>query len=71
MENEDDGYTNRNLFSHERTGTMTGRLGNKRTSGDHPNFSIRIDYNTGKSPGDLRRVPVTQTPVEDNHVTLV
>ena len=36
-------------------------LGNKRTSGDHPNYSIvEIDQNTKKSPGDLRRFAVIQ-----------
>ena len=42
-------------------------LGDKRTSGDHPNYSIiKIGQNTKKSPGDLKRLAVTQTPVE-NH----
>ena len=32
----------------------TGRLGNKRTSGDHPDDSIiKIGQNTEKIPGDL------------------
>ena len=35
------------------------------TSGDHPNDSIIEDgQNTEKSPGDLRRLDVTQTPVK-------
>ena len=38
----------------------TRGLGNKRTSGDHPNYSIiEIGQNTKKSPGDLRRLAVT------------
>ena len=38
----------------------TGGLGNKRTSGDHPNYSIvEIGQNTKKSPGDLMRLAVT------------
>ena len=42
----------------------TRGLGNKRTSGDHPNDSIiKIGQNAEKSPGDLRRLAVTQTPV--------
>ena len=46
--------------------------GNKRTSGDHLNYSIiKIDQNTEKSPGDLRRLAVTQTPVENHQLTLV
>ena len=33
---------------------------NKRTNGDHPNYSIgEIDQNTKKSPGNLRRFAVT------------
>ena len=40
-------------------GLIKGTVGleNKRTSGDHPNDSIiKIDQNTKKSPGDLRRL---------------
>ena len=41
--------------------TGTGRLGNKRTSGDYPNNSIdKLGKNTEKGPGDLRRLAVTQ-----------
>ena len=48
----------------QRIGKGTGRLGNKRTSGDHPNYIIhKIGQNTEKSAGDLRRLAVTQTPV--------
>ena len=40
--------------------------------GDHPNYSIvEISQNTEKSPGDLRRLAVTQTPVENHQLTLV
>ena len=50
--------------------TGTGGLGNK--SGDHPNYSIiKIGQNTEESPGDLRRVAVTQTPVRTHRLTLV
>ena len=36
-----------------------GRLGNKRTSGAHPDYSIiKIGYNIEKSPRDLRRLAV-------------
>ena len=36
-------------------------------SGDHPNDSItEIGKNTEKSPGDLRRFTIAQTPVK-NH----
>ena len=41
-------------------------------SGDHPNYCIiEIGQNTEKSPGDLRRVALTQTPVTDHQISLV
>ena len=44
----------------------------KRTCGDHPNYCItEIGQNTKKSPGDLRRLAVTQTPMKDHQVTLM
>ena len=50
----------------------TGGLGNKRTSGNHPNYRIiKIGQNTEKSPGDLRRLVVTQTLVRNHQLTLV
>ena len=50
----------------------TGGLGNKRLSGDHPNYNInRIGQNTEKSPGDLRRLAITQTPVKGHQLTLM
>ena len=37
-----------------RIGKGIGRFGNKRPSGDHPDYSIiKIDQNTEKSPGDM------------------
>ena len=40
--------------------------GNRRTRIDHLNWSIiKIGYNTEKSPGDLRRFAVAQTPVKE------
>ena len=75
MEHESDGDTNcnwRTRYSHQRIGTGTGGLGNKTTSGDHFNYSIvEIGQNYKKSPGDLRRLAVTQTPVENHQLTLV
>ena len=39
--------------------------------GDHPNYStIENGQNTEKSPGDLRRLAVTQTPLKDHQRTL-
>ena len=50
--------------------SKTGGLGNKSISGDHPNYSIvEIGQNTEKSPGDLRRLAVTQTAVENHQRT--
>ena len=43
MEHESDGDTNSKWharYNYHRIGTGTGGLGNKRTSGDHPNNSI-------------------------------
>ena len=47
-------------------------LGSKRTSGDHLNdYVIDNGQNTEKSPGDLWRLAVTQTPVKDYQLTLM
>ena len=75
MKQESDGDTNCNWctrYNHQSIGTGTGGLGNKRTSGEHLNYSIiEIDQNTEGSPGDLRRLVVSQTPVENHQLTLV
>ena len=43
-----------------------GGFGSWRTSRDHPNDSIIEDgQNTETSPGDLRRLSVTETPVKN------
>ena len=74
-EHESDGYTNCNWctrYSQQRIGTWTGRFGNKMTSGDHPNYIIiEISQNTKMSHKNLRRLAVTQTPVENHQLTLV
>ena len=45
----------------------TGGLGSWGTSGDHPNwYIIENGQNTEKSPGDLRRPAVTQSPMKDH-----
>ena len=47
-----------------------GRVGNRRTSRNHPNDGIvKVGQNTEKSPGDLRRLEVTQIPVKDHQLT--
>ena len=54
------------------TGTGTGGFGNQRTSGEHPNYSIvEKDHNSKKSPGNFRRLAVSQTPVQNNQLMLV
>ena len=49
-----------------------GRFGSLLPSGDHPNNSIfENGQNTEKSPGDLRRLAVTQSLVKDHQLTLM
>ena len=58
-----------------RLGTIpeeTRKLRNQMASTDHPNYNvIKIDQNAEKSPVDLWRLVVIQTPVEDKYKTLV
>ena len=59
-------------YSHQRISTMTGKFGNKRTLGNHsPNSNAEIGKNTEKSPGDLRKLAVTQTQGKTHFLTLV
>ena len=47
-------------------------IGNWKTNRDNPNYNIvEIYQNTEKSPGNLRRFAVSQTPVKDHQLTLV
>ena len=56
----------------KRIGTGTWGLGNKRTSRENPNDRIiKIGQNILNSPGDLRRLVVTQTSVRNHRLTLV
>ena len=75
MEHDEDSDINCNWCaecSHQKFDRGTGGLGNKRMSGDHPNYSnVEISQNTEKSPGDLRRLPVTQTPVTSHQSMLM
>ena len=75
MEHESGGDTICNWcarYRYQRTGTGTGRLGNKRTSGDHLNYCIiKISQITEKGSGDLRRLAVTHTHVKNYQLTLV
>ena len=75
MKYERDSDTNCNWCTSndpQRLGKGTERLGNKRTSRDDLNYSIiKISQNIQESPGDLRRLDVTQTPVKDYQLMLV
>ena len=43
-----------------------------RTSRDHPDYMIiKIGQNTEQSPGDLKRLAVTQTPLRNHQLTLL
>ena len=74
MERESDNYTNCDWcfwHSHQRIIKGTEGLENKRSSGYYPNnYIIENIENTEKSPGDLRRHAVTQTPVKDHQLKL-
>ena len=51
---------------------MAWVIGNQRMCGDHPNYSIvEVSQNVEKSPGDLRRLSVTQTQLKDHQLMLV
>ena len=75
MEREGDNYTNCDwCFWHgnKRIIEGPGGFGSWRPSGDHPNNSIIENcQNTVKSPGDLRKLSVTQSPVKDHQLTLM
>ena len=75
MEHESDGDTNWNWGtwnSPQRIDTVTGGLGNKRTSGDPPNYSIvKIGLNTEKSPGDFWRLTVAQNLMRNYQLTMM
>ena len=75
MEHEDYGDINCDSCTSDnsqRIDNGNGRLGNKRTSRDHlDNSIIKIGQNTEKSPGDLRKLAVTQIPARNQQLTLV
>ena len=75
VEHESDVYINCNWCSwyiHRMINKGTVGLRNNRASGDHPNYCITgIGQNTEKSPGDLRRLPLTHNPLKDHQLTLM
>ena len=68
MEHESDSDTNFKWCARnnpKRLGKETGKFKDQRISEDHPDYSINeIHQNTKKSPGELRKLVVTQTPVK-------
>ena len=75
MEREGNNFTNRDKcfwYSHQRIIKGTEGPGGWRTGGVHLNYNITENgQNTEKSPGDLRRLAVTQTPVKNHQLTLM
>ena len=73
VEHENDGDTNCYWCSwnvHQRIDTGIRGLGNKETSGAHPDYNIiKIDQNTEESPGNMRRLSITQNPVKNHRFT--
>ena len=69
-EHKGDNHTNRDWcfwYSHQRIIKRTGGHGYKRSSGDNPNYYIiQNDPNTEKSPKNLSRLAITQSPVKDH-----
>ena len=55
----------------QRLGKETGRIENQRKNQDHLDYSIvEVSQNTQKSPRDLKRLAVTQTPNADGKNSL-
>ena len=51
---------------------MPGGLGSWRTRRDYANYSIAENsQNPETSPGDLKRLAVTKTPVKNHQLTLM
>ena len=75
VEHESDDCINCNWcswYSHQRIDKGSGGFWKKRTNGNHPHYYIiENGQNTEKSPGDLRRLAVTQTPARNHRQTLV
>ena len=75
MQHEGENYTNRDWcfwYSHQMIIKGTGGIGGRRTSGGHPNYNIiENSQNTEKSPVDLGRLAVTQTPVKNHQLKLM
>ena len=56
----------------QRIGKVIEKQGNNKTSENHPDYGIiKIGQTIEKSPGDLRRLTVTQTQMRNDQLTLV
>ena len=68
MEHDCEVGTNCNFYTWnnpQRLGKGTGRLRSHRTRENHSDYSIiKISLDTEKSPGDLSRLAIIQTPVK-------
>ena len=68
VEHESDSDTDcdwRTWNSSERVGTRTGRVGNRSSNRDYPDYGIlKISKNTDESPRGLRRLAFPQNPVK-------
>ena len=75
MEQESDSNTNCNRCTryshHQNISKRIVGIRIKSTSGDHPNYTVKIGQNTEKSPRNVKRFTVIQTPVEDHQLILV
>ena len=75
MEHDGNGKSSFNLCTRnnlQKIGKGTGRLRNQCTKGNCPDCSIiNIVHYTEKSPGDLSKLVVTQTPEDSQHLKLM
>ena len=75
VKQESDDCTSCNLCSwyiHPKIGTKTWGFEHNGVGRDSPNHGIvEIGQNAEKSPGDLRRLSVTQTPLKNHKLTLM
>ena len=66
MDHNGNGDTN-SKNNPQMIGKGSGKLGNQRTSGDNPNYSIiKIGQNAEKNPGNLRGLAVTNSSVKNS-----
>ena len=74
MEHKDNNDTYGNMYkgsNPQRFGKWTRTLRHQRTSREYPNYSIiQFSQNTKKSPRDLKKLVVIQTPVKDHQLNL-